>query len=627
MEFLSHLGTVILMSLHSTETRAFVFGPPELAELIAGQFRTLGVVSETAETPATEAELVSWLVAHASETSTFIHPGLSFWADRPEFPQLVSGFGFFPICPSARALSLSLNKLNVMIEAEAAGIRHLVLALDPLSSLREIEALLDRTGERFPIVLKSLKSAQGHGIQVVTSIEHLREIVPVWFEQLSRRYGEASVLVEKCPPTARHLVVPFAADAGRFLEIFAVMDASLQTRWRRMIQFLPATDLGAEVEKELRDSVKKWVDHLGFSGLGSIEFLVDGSHVYLIDANGRMNAAFPLWEELSGVHSVEWQLASLGQLPVPEQKKTPPLYGAGISLRFYAEDPVRQIPCPGRVRELTEPQVFLDEGSRSIWMTRYASGMEVPWTSTGVIGELFVFAGDRKAALAAARVSIRKIWIAGAIQTNRRFLLEHLEHPFVRENLIHAGFTDEDFVPAGFPDLDIVTEMVSLAASLFAPTSVAGPDRWVVGRQWITPDPARVPKLARRDDFDATGISGETLGGTRFLFEPIASGDRWLVHYETWTIGLRRIRAGGTAVQAAPTKLRKILALAPGRIHALLRHPGELLAPRDRVCMLESIGILVPHAVPIAARLIEWKVAPGEIVEAGRELAVLELLS
>ena len=43
--------------------------------------------------------------------------------------------------------------------------------------------------------------------------------------------------------------------------------------------------------------------------------------------------------------------------------------------------------------------------------------------------------------------------------------------------------------------------------------------------------------------------------------------------------------------------------------------------------MLESIGILVPHAVPVAARLLEWKVKPGEIVEAGRELAVLELLS
>lgn len=613
------------MSLPTSETRAFVFGPPELAELIAEQFRALGVLTETAKTPATDAELVSWLAAHASETSTFIHPGLSFWADRPEFPQLVTGLGFFSVTPSARALALSLNKLNVLIEAEAAGINHLAIALDPLSSLREIEALLERTGERFPIVLKSLKAAQGHGIQVVTSLEHLRDIVPVWFEQLTRRYGEASILVEKCPPSARHLVVPFAAAGERFTEIFSIVDASLQTRWRRMIQFMPASDLGDDVETEIRASVAKWVRHLGFSGVGSMEFLVDGNQVYLIDANARMNAGFPLWEALAGIKTVEWQLASLGQLPVPKRNEAKPRFAAGVSLRFYAEDPVRQIPCPGKIRELTESFVADGGDSETTWMTRYASGREVPWNSTGVIGELFVLAADRRAVIAAARESIRKIWIAGTIQTNRRFLLEHLEHPFVRENLIHAGFTDEDFVPAGFPEPDVVVGIVSLASGIFAATSDVGPDRWAVGSRWITPDPARIPKLARRENFETSGVSGETVDGVRFLFEP-TQADRWLVHYDTWTIGLRRVRAGVVPPKAEPTKLRKILALAPGRIHALLRHPGEVLAPRDRACMLESIGILVPHAVPVSARLLEWKVAPGEVVEAGRELAVLELL-
>lgn len=616
------------MALPSTETRAFVFGPPELAERIVGQFQDLGVAAETVKTPATEAELSAWLAARAADSSTFIHPGLSFWADRPEFPQIVSGLGFFPVTPSARALSLALNKLNVLIEAEAAGIAHLAVALDPLTSLREIEALLDRTGERFPIVLKSLKAAQGHGIQVVTSIEHLREIVPVWFEQLTRRYGEASILVERCPPSARHLVVPFAARAGAFTEVFGVLDASLQTRWRRMIQFMPAIDLGSDVEASLREAVGKWARHLGFCGVGSMEFLVDGNRVYLIDANARMGAAFPLWEALAGIRSVEWQLASLGELPVPERRKAAPRFGAGVSLRFYAEDPVRQIPCPGRIRELTEPFVDDDGESETVWMTRYASGRDVPWTSTGVIGELFVFGKDRKSAITAARASIRKVWIAGAIQTNRRFLLEHLEHPFVRENLIHAGFTDEDFVPEGFPDATTVRDIVSLAAAVFPATSAAGPDRWVVGSQWVSPDPARAPKLARRAPFDSAGISGETADGLRFLFEPVAGAadDRWLVHYDTWTIGLRRVRADVALPKPSPSRLRKILALAPGRIHALLRHPGEVLAPRDRACMLESIGILVPHAVPVAAKLLEWKVAPGEIVEAGRELAVLELL-
>src|SRR5437868_7112240 len=127
------------MRLPTSEARAYVFGPTELAYLIADQFRWLGILAEIAPTPQNEADLSSWLSAHASEISTFIHPGLSFWADRPEFPQIVAASGFFPVSPSARILSHCLNKLNLLIEAEVAGIPHLAIAFDPLSSVREIE--------------------------------------------------------------------------------------------------------------------------------------------------------------------------------------------------------------------------------------------------------------------------------------------------------------------------------------------------------------------------------------------------------------------------------------------------------------------------------------------------------
>lgn len=620
------------MRLPANQARAFVFGPPELGERLVSQFIALGIQAELAVTPLNEFELVSWLSARPPDTSTFIHPGLSFWADRPEFPQFVSGAGFFPVCPSASLLSLCLNKLNVVLEAEAAGIPILALGLDPLSSVREIEAQLEKSGETFPIVLKSLKVAQGHGIQVISSIEELREVVPIWFEQLVRRYSNASIIIERCLPSARHVVVPFAADAERFTEVFAVIDASLQTRWRRMIQFIPAEGIDLLAEKALHEYVRKWVQHVGFSGFGSLEFLIEADRVYLIDATARMNASFPLWEELSEVRSVEWQLAALGQLPIPAKKSNSSRtrkIGAGVALRFYAEDPVRQIPCPGLIRERTDPfrRESKDPATIAIWMTRYDENQEVLWTSTGVIGELFVFAVDRKACLQAARGMIRDLWIAGSVQTNQRFLLEHLEHPFVRENLIHAGFTDEDFVPEGFPPVEQVHQLAALANEFF-PLNGA---HWMTGSYRIPLDATPPLQWKNRTEFTSAagriGFSGQVTDPTgehRFLFEPLAD-DRWLVHFGTWSVSFRRITPQLGPLGPSSTT-RKILALAPGRIHALLRQPGEILQPGDRACMLESIGILVPHAVPIPVRLLEWKVAPGEVVEAGRELAVFELL-
>jgi len=336
------------MRFPESQARAYVFGPAELAELLTSQFNQLGIRAEAVVTPSSDEELYSWLKAHSTETSTFIHPGLSFWSERAEFPQMVSSAGFFPVCPSARILSLCLNKLNVLIEAEAAGIPHLAIALDPLSSLREVEELLEKTGEKFPVVLKSLKLAYGHGIQLVSTLEELREILPVGVAQLARRYSEASILVERSPPSARRVIVPFAADGARFTKLFPMIDASLQTRWRRMIQFVPATDLDPKAEEAIAEAVKKWVMHLGFSGFGSMEFLVDGDRVYLVDALARLQAGFPLWDNLLGMNSVEWQLAALGQLPIPEAAPAEN-YGAAIALRFYSEDPIRLIPCPGSI--------------------------------------------------------------------------------------------------------------------------------------------------------------------------------------------------------------------------------------------------------------------------------------
>ncbi len=613
------------MRLPVTQARAFVFGPLELAEILIAQFIALGIHAEAVATPANDQELTEWLATLAPNASTFVHPGLSIWSESPEFPQLVSKAGFFPVCPSARILSLCLNKLNVLIEAEAAGIPHLALELEPLSSLREIEDLLDRTGEKFPIVLKSLKLAQGYGLQVVESLEELRQVVPIWFEQLTRRYSEASIIVERSPPSARHILVPFIADGSGFVKILPFIDASLQSQWRRLIQFIPAMGLDSSAEKALEASVKKWVKHLKFSGFGSLEFMVDGNQVYLVDALPRLNAGFPLWDHLLGMKSVEWQLAGLGQLPVP--KETGQKYGSALSLRFYAVDPIRNIPCPGLIREISPPHDETGSETKSIWMTRYQPNQEVKWSSSGVLGELFVFGKDRSSTLTAAREALSKIWIAGSLQTNQRFLQEHLEHPFVRENLIHAGFTDEDFIPETFPPDEQVEKMVSIAALLFPLEGV----RWLAGSRRVTPSETLVPTDLKATPFEGvgkfTGYSGYFHRGqeiVRFLFEPVLE-DRWLAHFGSWAVPVRRVRTADLKSRP-PTKTRKILALAPGRIHALLRHPGEVLEPHDRACVIESIGMLVPHAVPVAVRLIAWKVAPGEIVEAGRELAEFTLL-
>lgn len=618
--------------LASTETQkrlpVWVLGPPELAESIVSQLTEVGFPADDLETPRTENELRVLLRNLSEQGRSLVHPGLSRWAERPEFPQLCEEVGLVPVCPSARILSLYQNKLNLLSEAEKVGIANLALSLDPLSSLREIQNLLEQIKPKFPIILRSLKGGAGHGVQLIRDRDDLEKTVPIWFEQLERIYGDAAVIVEKSLPSARHIIVPFIAQGADRFHALPWIDGSLQTRWKRMIQFCPATSMDSDAEKTVNEWIRSWAKAVDYVGVGSLEFLIDGKRAYLIDGNARLNAAFPLWEEMMGIRSAEWQLAMMGFTEEPEFP-TQFKWKNGVSMRLYAEDPVRQIPTPGYIQEMSDPRNWDMVETRARFITAYSSGMEVPWKSSGVIGELFVFSQERKQVIQSARKTLSEVWIAGSVQTNQRFVIEHLDHPFVRENLIHAGFSDDEFIPEAFPDTSILRRIASLAEQLLEPKR--GNARWVIGSQYVEPDGVTIQFLAGPVPFEhdeKKGFSGlarfSDFNQSRFMLFPL-SEDRWLVQLGAWSIPIRRVRPGAMKAVRNP-KEKKLVALCKGRVHAVLQREGADVSAHEKLIVIESLGSLVQHAVPVKVKLKSWLVETDQVVEQGQDLAELVLL-
>lgn len=630
---------------------ALLLGPKELADALLAQFGDLGFDARYGGNPRTEDELAAALGAFRDEArasgagrTAFVHPGLSLWADAPEFPQIVQDFDLTPVSPSSRHLSLFQNKVNLLAEAEAAGIPHLAVSLDPLSSLREIQALIAARSLRYPLVLKSSRSAMGYGIQLVRSEEELVRMAPLWFDQLRRHYGDLTVLVERSLPSARHLIVPYVAFPQGEVVQFPWVDASLQSRWKRMIQFAPATHLDEIAVQTIHQALEAWTKHTQYAGFGTLEFLVDGRRVALIDGLGRLMASFPLWEGIHGTSTLHWQLAALGMVERPEAGKAPGANAGGaygVSMRLYAEDPVRQIPTPGWIQEMTEPREWNLGDAKAMFLTSFRSGQEMPPDHTGVLGEVFVFSHDRKPALQAAQRALRDIWISGSIQTNQRFMIEHLENPFVRENLIHAGFTDDEFIPQPWPESALIRKMVTLAAKVFEEPGAAKP-RWIVGSQWIEPEAGEIALVQPPEYFvlregaveTAVALAGERGASgvakfpdftvMRFCLFPQGK-DRWLARLGDWAVAIRRVSAEDAAKRPAATD-RRLVALASGRIHALLQREGVAIEPHESLLVLESLGNLVPHAVAARVKVGRWLVRPDERVRKGQELATIELL-
>ncbi len=70
-----------------------------------------------------------------------------------------------------------------------------------------------------------------------------------------------------------------------------------------------------------------------------------------------------------------------------------------------------------------------------------------------------------------------------------------------------------------------------------------------------------------------------------------------------------------------------ILSLVPGRVHAILFRGGAVVPAHRPLLIIESLGMLVPHALPVQVRILKWRVATDSEIPSGEELADFEILS
>ena len=562
----------------------------------------------------------------------YVHPGVSIWGQRPELPMICQELGLTVIAPPARVISLFANRLNLLGEADRIGIATLVSSFTPIQSVREVENLLGGDAKdpapKFPFILKSVRGESGYGLCIIRQPEDLQKKLPLWIEQLSRNYGEAILFPERFLEGARHIVVPFARFGDGHFEVFPMVDASLHSRHRKAIEFCPADSssdtIDASAERKLRDWSKKLAEHTKFIGVGAFEYLVDGSRIFLLEGVARLTTSFHLWEKVAGTRAVSWQVATMGSstpqiLPVREPAKE---YEQGILLRIFAEDPLLQLPQPGRLHEVSERRDWkLPSASAELDLT-VEEGESIAPDTDGLVGLLHIFAQDRKRTLTLARGVLDEIWIAGALQTNERFLSELLFHPWVKEGIFYAGFVDEEFVPEIRPSPELTHLAASVCLGLTHPEAKG--TRWSVGDLWVKkPDAADVKWVGenRRWEHGAgQGISGRVEfppGRTQRVCAFPVAPRRWQVRIGAWTMIVRMAGSSG--------KL-KLLSLIPGRVHSLLFKADANIPAHEPLLIVESLGTLVPHALSQDVRVKLWKVKAEHWVEAGQELAELEII-
>ena len=559
--------------------------------------------------------------------SLLIHPGNSPWAERVQLASVGSELAMTVIAPAARALSLFSNKLTLIVAAGALKIPHLLLSEEPVQSRRELEAILP---DPQPLMLKSVWGGSHLGIGFFRNREELNREFSTWLEQLRLNYGDAIFFAQRHVEGARSVLVPFVRMSSGEVHFFPFCDTSLQSQFKKMVEFCPVEGLEPKLANEIQENSRRILDRYHYVGAGTFEFLLDGSRFFLVGGEAKLNSSYRLWDKVGGTRTLSWQLAALEDREIPLSRPVAKSASAQSSLlvRIHAEDGLLRLPAPGYIYETSGPRNWdFNNGSQAKLALFYEASETVTCQSDGLIGLLWVTGRDRVQCLQSASRALSESWIAGSLQTDENFLHQVIEHTWVRENMFHYTFVEDEFVPEIKPPAAFTKISADLAAWIYNP---AERSRWKIGQRVLTGDPLAVTwnrpvELWTHDGLrGASGYlnspSGETKQSVRVCAFPVSPG-QWVIRVGNWFRRVSFCEPVSTGIQTE----RKLRAMCSGRVHSILFREGVLVPPREPVILIECFRRVIPHLLSIPSRIIGWKTKAEETVVCGQELADLKI--
>lgn len=574
------------------------------------------------------------LAGSATAVDFIVHPAATPWSVRADLHRVCQELGMQLIAPAPKVCTLFGNRLSLLSEAQRGGIPNLLLDDSPLQTVSEVRQCVRRLSASvgYPIVLRSARGfVGGGGIRVLHSEADVDHEVPLWLEILKENTGEPFIFAERYLEGARAISIPYVRFADGQVHFFAEVDYSLQISAQRIIEICPFPDLDHELQTQIRNWTKNFLDQCGYIGVGSLEFLVEENRAYLVDAQCRLNSMFHLWETISHVGAVELQVAAHLNYSAPQTLKKSFDNRSlddriGFSAKIKSENTALKIPQPGAIWCAPAIDQWKQDDFYAHWDSPFQSGEEIGYDSDGIVGVLYTVGKEHRSTIQKmGELLSQQFWIGGELETNERFIKEVLEHPWIREGIYHASFLEEEFIPQILPDSNIDLAMTWACQSL-SQTSDSS-DVWVVGSRKY-PNIPRIDIEWIEEPHRSVFESGAALLG-RVLFDgestrvcafPIRPS-WWRVKFGDWTQMVRRVPAKD---QKNPS-IRNLYSQLGGQVRSLMYQEGRIVPAHHSAVLIRSQKTLVEHKLPIDAKILSWKVQPEEVVKQGQVLAELEL--
>jgi len=571
-----------------------------------------------------------------------IHPGYGFLSENADFARRVEEQGLVFIGPKHGSIAAMGDKIaskKLAIEAGVNTIPGWNAAIDSAEQAVQIAR-----GIGYPVMIKASAGGGGKGLRVAFDDKEAFEGFTSCRNEAKNSFGDDRVFIEKFIEGPRHIEIQVLGDGHGQIVFLHERECSIQRRHQKVIEEAPSPFISEATRAAMGAQAVALARAVNYQSAGTVEFVVGRDQgFYFLEMNTRLQVEHPVTECITGLDLVEWMIRVAAGEPLPFVQADIPRRGWAIECRINAEDPFRGfLPSTGRlVRYQPPPQTLHasvptgDGGAESGGVrvdTGVAEGGEIPMFYDSMIAKLIVHGADRADAIARMRQALDGFVIRG-VTSNIPFQAALLAHPDFAAGDFDTGFIARHYgqgfraedVPHDEPDL-----LVALAAALnrrllerAAGISGQMPGHGVViGNAFVVVvkgqggEHRHVPVTLQPGDLRGSALT-VLVNGRGFDIDADwqasalrtsgrCNGRPFTVQADRDGLWLR-IQHQGTRIEA--------MVLPPRAAELLRTMPYKPPADMSRFLLSPMPGLLV-----------ELAVQPGQAVQAGERLAVIEAM-
>ncbi|WP_234265984.1 acetyl-CoA carboxylase biotin carboxylase subunit [Hydrogenophaga sp. NFH-34] len=593
--------------------------------------------------PSRESYLVADKIIEAAKKTgaEAIHPGYGFLSENEAFADRCEKEGIAFIGPKAHSIAAMGDKIASKKLANEAQVNTIPGYNDPIPSAEQAVEIAKGIG--YPVMIKASAGGGGKGLRVAFNDKEALEGFTACQNEARNSFGDDRIFIEKFVEQPRHIEIQILGDSHGNVLYLNERECSIQRRHQKVIEEAPSPFISDATRKAMGEQAVALAKAVKYQSAGTVEFVVGKDQdFYFLEMNTRLQVEHPVTECITGLDLVEQMIRVAAGEKLAFTQADVKRDGWAIECRINAEDPFRNfLPSTGRLVRFTPPVETMWQADTAHKQgvrvdTGVFEGGEIPMFYDSMIAKLIVHGKDRNDAIAKMREALNGFVIRG-INSNIPFQAALLAHPDFVSGAFNTGFIAQHYAN-GFRAEDVPHSDADFLVALAA-------------------------FVRRKSRERATGISGQLPGygvkvGSDYTVISLAADGQHRytpVHVDEFVgeTGYASVQVGEKRYKiSSPSRLNDIVITgevngqafvaqmergsAKNPLALVVQHNGTKLETMVVSPRMAELHQLMPFKAPpdmskfvlspMPGLLVDVAVQPGQKVQAGERVAVIEAM-